>query len=413
MVDYYLNPLDTAPVSGSAPPIRTRVVAPQTASFSDLLNQASTQAASPMLKPNALLTPASGTEPLIQQTPASKSKSGDEDAQPPTESVEELKKQLADILPPISSPAHSTVSSVTRNAVEAPLNPAPGLEMNPAVNEKIWNVIYEPKQEPNVTTIPAEYVFEPAPQPEIETDDMTNISSAASITPPETVEPADEIEENWSPMESTYTVQQGDTLSQIVADTLRDQQIDFSTRDIYRLVGVMSNANEISNANVIYAGQKIDLSPIQEFVIARRDSDKAVAMNTDAQMPAYGPITSNYGMRLHPVDGEMRQHNGIDIGVSDGTPIKPIEAGTVVFSGEKSGYGNVVDVAHDDGLVSRYAHLSERLVQAGDQIGEGQLVGLSGHTGNATGPHLHLEVMQNGKPVNPLNFLPERSIAQK
>lgn len=406
MADFYLNPLDMAPVTGSSPPIRNRVVPPQPASFSELLNQASTQSPSPMLKPNALLTPATGSEPLIQQPPIVQNETMDDAPEEPVQSIEDLKNQLADILPPINGSA----SSVTSTVIEVS-HPAPGLEMKPAQNQHLWNAIYEPKQVNDVSVRPAkpiEYVFEAPAQ------NMSTIKSDADGNEP--VAPAAEIEpveKDWQPVDSNYRVQRGDTLSQIVADTLRGQQIDFSTRDIYRLVGVMSNANGLSNPNRILAGQKLDLSPIQEFVIARRDSDKSVVMNDSAQLPARGPITSGFGLRHHPVDGEWRQHNGIDIGVQHGTPIKPIQDGTVVYSGEQSGYGNVVDVAHGDGLVSRYAHLSERFVQAGDAISAGQTVGLSGETGNATGPHLHLEVMQNGKPIDPMGFLPMQSIAQR
>ncbi|MDP8246383.1 MAG: peptidoglycan DD-metalloendopeptidase family protein [Candidatus Hinthialibacter antarcticus] len=413
MADFYLNPLDTAPVTSSSPPIRNRVVPPQPASFSELLDQASTQAPSPMLKPNALLTPATGSEPLIQQAPVVRSESMGEAAQERFQSDEELKKQLADILPPMSKP----VSSVTSTVIETAANPAPGLEMAPAQNEHLWDAIYEPKQVNDVSVRPArpvEYVFQAPAQNQAAAKNTPVLKSEPVAN--EAVAPVVEtapVEENWQPVDSNYRVQRGDTLSQIVVDTLRGQQIDFSTRDIYRLVGVMSNANELSNPNRILAGQNLDLSPIQEFVIARRDSDKSVAMNTDAQMPASGPITSAFGMRHHPIDGEWRQHNGIDIGVQNGTPIQPIQDGTVVYSGEQSGYGNVVDVSHGDGLVSRYAHLSERFVEAGDQIRAGETVGLSGQTGNATGPHLHLEVMRGGQPVDPMGFLPMQSIAQR
>ncbi len=404
MVDFYLNPLDTAPVLNTPPPSRGRVVPPNPASFSELLDQASTQAPSSMLKPNALLTPATGSEPLIQTATVSSRESFDEEQEELTQSVDELKKQLADIL----SEASQSASSVTHTVIHSHDNPAPGLEMASPQNEQLWSAFQGPKQVDEVTTSPgkpADYQFEP----------LEHANAAPSITS-EPVTPASEPEleeQNWQPMNSTYSIQRGDTLSQIVADTLQDQQIDFSTRDIYRLVGVMSAANGLSNPNRILAGQTLDLSPIQEFVIARRDSDKSLVMNDDIQMPAHGPITSGFGMRHHPIDGEWKQHNGIDIGVQVGTPIKPIQDGVVVFSGEQNGYGHVVDVDHGNGLVSRYAHLSERLVEAGDPINAGQPVGLSGQTGKATGPHLHLEVMKHGEPVDPMGFLPSHSIAQR
>lgn len=118
--------------------------------------------------------------------------------------------------------------------------------------------------------------------------------------------------------------------------------------------------------------------------------------------PASGfPITSRFGMRVHPITSKPRPHNGIDYGTPLGTPIKAADGGTVAYSGWMGGYGNTVDIRHCDNRLSRYAHLSTILVNRG-AVAPGQIVGRAGSTGNSTGPHLHFEVHVNGSPVDPL-----------
>lgn len=112
--------------------------------------------------------------------------------------------------------------------------------------------------------------------------------------------------------------------------------------------------------------------------------------------------TSHYGWRQHPVHGDLVHHDGLDLHAERGTPIRPIRPGTVVFAGEQGGYGNLVVVEHDDGTTSRYAHCEAVLVNKGDAIGFGDTLGTVGATGTATGPHLHLEVRdQGGRAVDP------------
>jgi murein DD-endopeptidase MepM/ murein hydrolase activator NlpD len=121
--------------------------------------------------------------------------------------------------------------------------------------------------------------------------------------------------------------------------------------------------------------------------------------------PASGyPITSNFGLRIHPISGKTRPHNGIDYGTPMGTAIKASDGGTVVYSGRMGGYGNAVDIKHCDGRLTRYAHLSRLLVGRGE-VSLRQVIGEAGSTGNSTGPHLHFEVHVNGKAVNPLTQL--------
>jgi murein DD-endopeptidase MepM/ murein hydrolase activator NlpD len=119
--------------------------------------------------------------------------------------------------------------------------------------------------------------------------------------------------------------------------------------------------------------------------------------------PGY-PMTSKIGWRRHPITGRQRLHSGIDYGTPMGTPIRAADGGTVVYSGEKGGYGKTVDIKHCDGRLTRYAHLNQLLVGRG-AVKQGQVVGKSGSTGFSTGPHLHFEVYIKDQSVNPLRQL--------
>lgn len=119
------------------------------------------------------------------------------------------------------------------------------------------------------------------------------------------------------------------------------------------------------------------------------------------QKPAVGRVSSNFGTRFHPIDKTSKFHGGMDIAIPTGTPVSSAGEGTVVFAGRKGGYGNLVIIDHPDGRQTRYAHLSSISVAAGDPVSIGQPIALSGSTGKSTGPHLHFEVRENGKPVDP------------
>jgi murein DD-endopeptidase MepM/ murein hydrolase activator NlpD len=113
-------------------------------------------------------------------------------------------------------------------------------------------------------------------------------------------------------------------------------------------------------------------------------------------LPVDGPITSGYGFRRHPQKRVARKHEGIDIAVPKGTPVKPIASGVVAFSGVRTGYGKVVILDHGDGVVSLYAHNSRNLVRVDQRVEPGQVIALSGASGRATGPHLHFELWKDG-----------------
>lgn len=134
--------------------------------------------------------------------------------------------------------------------------------------------------------------------------------------------------------------------------------------------------------------------------------DRLARKTVPTTMPVSGGYySSNYGYRLDPITGHSEFHTGVDIVAGIGTKVMAAAGGVVSYSGTMPEYGNVVDVDHDNGLTSRYAHLSKRLVKAGDVVMKGQLIALVGNTGRTTGPHLHFEVREKGIPLNPNKFL--------
>lgn len=121
--------------------------------------------------------------------------------------------------------------------------------------------------------------------------------------------------------------------------------------------------------------------------------------------PVRAPITSPFGPRRHPIFGVRSMHSGIDLAAPYGTPIKASEGGVVIYSGWYGGYGKVVILDHAKGFSTLYAHLSSTKVSVGARVKQGEVVGFEGSTGYATGPHLHFEVREQGKPKNPVIYL--------
>lgn len=117
-----------------------------------------------------------------------------------------------------------------------------------------------------------------------------------------------------------------------------------------------------------------------------------------------GIITSAFGWRKHPVRGKVRHHDGIDLAAKLGTPVLAPAAGRVVFSGVRKGYGNVVEIDHENGYTTLLAHNSRLLVKVGDLVTAGMEIAKAGRTGISTGVHVHVEIRQNGKLLNPIRY---------
>lgn len=121
--------------------------------------------------------------------------------------------------------------------------------------------------------------------------------------------------------------------------------------------------------------------------------------------PISGPVTSEFGWRVHPITGTQKFHSGIDIGGDYGLPVHAAQSGTVEYAGWISGYGNTVIINHGGGITSLYGHNQSLAVSAGQSVSQGEVISYCGSTGNSTGPHCHFEVRQNGEPVSPYSYL--------
>ena len=123
-------------------------------------------------------------------------------------------------------------------------------------------------------------------------------------------------------------------------------------------------------------------------------------------------LTSNYGMRTHPVLGGRRNHKGIDLAAPTGTPVYAPADGVVARAEPFSTYGNYIQIEHGGQLQTRFGHLSGFAVAAGEQVHKGQLIGYVGSTGRSTGPHLHYEVRVAGEAVDPTPYMVDTQFAQ-
>ncbi len=119
----------------------------------------------------------------------------------------------------------------------------------------------------------------------------------------------------------------------------------------------------------------------------------------------WGWLSSPYGKRVDPITGRPGWHAGVDFAGEEGSSVVAVAGGVVTYSGTRSGYGELVEINHGDGYVTRYGHHKKLLVEVGDVVKKGEEIGLMGSTGRSTGPHVHFEVLKNGRPENPVAFL--------
>ncbi len=118
-----------------------------------------------------------------------------------------------------------------------------------------------------------------------------------------------------------------------------------------------------------------------------------------------GWLSSYYGMRTHPLSGRKEMHKGIDFAGKMGGEVIAVAKGVVTYAGKRYGYGRVIDIAHGNGYTTRYAHNSKLLVSVGDTVEKGFQIAEIGSSGRSTGPHVHFEVLKNGRQINPMKFI--------
>lgn len=145
----------------------------------------------------------------------------------------------------------------------------------------------------------------------------------------------------------------------------------------------------------------VQLLALENVILSRSLHD---AIRPEGRPVAAGYISSYYGTRSDPFGGYAASHRGIDFAGAMGSEVLAVAEGVVTRVDTAAGYGNLVEVKHGE-YTTRYAHNQKALVQVGDRVSRGQPIALMGSTGRSTGPHVHFEVLQNGRHVNPLKFI--------
>jgi murein DD-endopeptidase MepM/ murein hydrolase activator NlpD len=145
-------------------------------------------------------------------------------------------------------------------------------------------------------------------------------------------------------------------------------------------------------------------------VESRLNENLQLISSTPSITPVRGIFTSTFGYRRDPITGQRAFHSGVDISAQPGKPVKASAAGVVIRTEEYAGLGRAVHVAHRFGITTVYGHLARLSVTPGQRLDRGDIVGLVGNTGRATGFHLHYEVQVNGEAVDPLTYMVDRSV---
>ena len=138
------------------------------------------------------------------------------------------------------------------------------------------------------------------------------------------------------------------------------------------------------------------------------DRDIQQARQIAGRPVTWGWMSSKYGQRLDPFTGKSAWHAGVDFAGKDRSDVVAVAGGVVTHAGKRYGYGLMVEITHGDGYVTRYGHHAELLVETGDIVKRGQVVGKMGSSGRATGPHVHFEVLKDGKHVDPTRYVARR-----
>lgn len=156
------------------------------------------------------------------------------------------------------------------------------------------------------------------------------------------------------------------------------------------------------------AGLRARESELEILESMLRDQDFRQAAKVAGRPVSWGWMSSPFGKRVDPFSGKMAWHAGVDFAGKDGSEVITVASGVVTHAGKRSGYGQMVEINHGGGYVTRYGHHASLLVKAGDIVKQGQPIGTMGSTGRSTGPHVHFEVLKNGRSVDPARYVARR-----
>jgi len=204
-----------------------------------------------------------------------------------------------------------------------------------------------------------------------------------------------------------------DALGSRLADMADLQDLDFGI-DNPPGIGGPESVSELQSTNV-----PDFILTLGELELKLQDrSEKLTAMESmlinstlqeqtlpEGNPAAAGWLSSIYGQRTDPMTGKKEFHEGIDFAGKQGTPISAVAAGIVTWSGPRYGYGNLVEISHGSGYITRYAHNHNNLVAVGEKVEKDEVIAVMGNSGRSTGTHVHFEVLRNGKQVNPKKYI--------
>ena len=169
--------------------------------------------------------------------------------------------------------------------------------------------------------------------------------------------------------------------------------VDFSSLEI---------SSELDQFEAKLSDRERQLELLESLLVNRNLEEQSWLSGRPIQK---GWISSHYGQRTDPFSGQLAMHKGIDFAGQDGSNVIAVASGVVTWTGAQSGYGQMVEVSHGEGYVTRYAHNKENLVEPGDLVKKGQPIALMGNTGRATGAHVHYEVSRHGRTVDPSSYV--------
>jgi len=163
---------------------------------------------------------------------------------------------------------------------------------------------------------------------------------------------------------------------------------------------------ELSELSNQIKRREVELNILDEVLV---NEEVSATSRVRGRPVKWGWISSQYGQRVDPITGKTAWHSGVDFAGRDGSDVIAVASGVVTFAGDRYGYGKMVEISHANGYVTRYAHHKSLTVEAGEIIKQGETVGTMGSSGRSTGPHVHFEVLKNGRSVDPAKYVTSRS----
>lgn len=191
-----------------------------------------------------------------------------------------------------------------------------------------------------------------------------------------------------------YKVDKGDSFSALEEKFNISQDVIKSDNDI----------NQLNYGNTVFLREPKIAEDFKKKIATFSKKSSSLSSSFKSPLPSL-VVTSSYGSRKHPVVKKVIAHGGLDLKAPTGTKVMAAQGGVVKFAGYSGNYGYLVVITHPNGYESRYAHLSKINVKKGQRVASRKLIALSGATGRVTGPHLHFEIRKNGKALNPLTYV--------